>query len=89
MSEPIDGLLSTPFRYRTVARNTISVVSETFHVSQHILRMWEKRFPSIKPDIGIDGRRYYRPEDIEVIRGISALRYGQGLSMEEVVQVLK
>src|ERR1700689_373294 len=71
------------------AFRTISEVAEELGVPQHVLRFWESRFTQIKPVKRAGGRRYYRPEDIDLLRGIRALLYADGLTIRGVQKVLK
>ena len=61
---------------------TISAVSNELHIPQHVLRYWETRFEQIKPTKRNGGRRYYRPDDIALLRRIRDLLYTQGLTIE-------
>ena len=56
------------------AFRTISEVADELDIPQHVLRFWESRFPQIKPMKRAGGRRYYRPEDVDLLRGLSTLR---------------
>jgi DNA-binding transcriptional MerR regulator len=71
------------------AFRTISEVAIELDVPQHVLRFWESRFVQIKPVKRAGGRRYYRPEDIDLLRGIRALLYSDGLTIRGVQKVLK
>ena len=71
------------------AFRTISEVAEELDLPRHVLRFWETRFPQIKPLKRAGGRRYYRPRDIEVLRAIKHLLYGQGYTIKGVQRVLK
>lgn len=71
------------------AFRTISEVSETLEVQQHVLRFWETKFTQIKPVKRGGGRRYYRPEDIEVLRYIQDLLYNEGYTIKGVQKLLK
>lgn len=71
------------------AFRTISEVSETLDVPQHVLRFWEGKFPQIKPLKRAGGRRYYRPDDIELLRGIRALLYAEGYTIKGVQKLLR
>ncbi|MDQ6869241.1 MAG: MerR family transcriptional regulator [Pseudomonadota bacterium] len=71
------------------AFRTISEVAGEVDLPQHVLRFWETRFPQIKPLKRAGGRRYYRPRDIEVLRAIKHLLYGQGYTIKGVQRVLK
>ena len=71
------------------AFRTISEVAEELDVPQHVLRFWETRFGQIKPMKRGGGRRYYRPEDVDLLRGIRLLLYGQGFTIRGVQRLLK
>jgi DNA-binding transcriptional MerR regulator len=71
------------------AFRTISEVAIELDVPQHVLRFWESRFVQIKPVKRAGGRRYYRPEDIDLLKGIRALLYSDGLTIRGVQKVLK
>src|SRR5262249_50914014 len=71
------------------AFRTISEVAEDLDLPQHVLRFWESRFPQIKPMKRGGGRRYYRPEDIDLLRGIRHLLYGEGYTIRGVQRILK
>lgn len=71
------------------AFRTISEVAEDLDVPQHVLRFWETRFSHIKPLKRGGGRRYYRPDDIDLLRGIRHLLYGEGYTIKGVQRILK
>ena len=71
------------------AFRTISEVAEALDLPQHVLRFWETRFTQIKPLKRGGGRRYYRPDDIELLRGIRQLLYGEGFTIKGVQRILK
>jgi len=71
------------------AFRTISEVAEDLDVPQHVLRFWETRFAQIKPLKRGGGRRYYRPDDIDLLKGIRHLLYGQGFTIRGVQRILK
>ena len=71
------------------AFRTISEVAIELDVPQHVLRFWESRFVQIKPVKRAGGRRYYRPDDIDLLKGIRALLYTDGLTIKGVQKVLK
>lgn len=71
------------------AFRTISEVAEELDVPQHVLRFWETRFTQIKPLKRGGGRRYYRPEDLLLLRGIRSLLYDDGYTIKGVQKVLK
>lgn len=71
------------------AFRTISEVGEELDLPQHVLRFWETRFPQIRPVKRGGGRRYYRPEDCDLLRGIKHLLYGEGYTIKGVQRILK
>jgi DNA-binding transcriptional MerR regulator len=71
------------------AFRTISEVSETLDVPQHVLRFWEAKFTQVKPLKRAGGRRYYRPDDIDLLKGIRALLYAEGFTIKGVQKVLR
>jgi DNA-binding transcriptional MerR regulator len=71
------------------AFRTISEVAEDLDLPQHVLRFWETRFAQIKPMKRGGGRRYYRPEDIHLLRGIRLLLYSEGFTIRGVQRLLK
>jgi DNA-binding transcriptional MerR regulator len=71
------------------AFRTISEVATELDVPQHVLRFWESRFAQIKPVKRAGGRRFYRPDDVDLLRGIRALLYVDGLTIRGVRKVLK
>ena len=71
------------------AFRTISEVSEDLSLPQHVLRFWETKFTQIKPIKRGGGRRYYRPEDIELLKGIKYLLYNDGYTIRGVQKVIK
>jgi DNA-binding transcriptional MerR regulator len=71
------------------AFRTISEVADDLDVPQHVLRFWESRFRDIKPMKRGGGRRYYRPEDINLLRGIRHLLYGEGYTIRGVQRILR
>ena len=71
------------------AFRTISEVAEELEVPQHVLRFWETRFSQIKPMKRSGGRRYYRPDDVDLLRGIRRLLYGEGYTIRGVQRILK
>ena len=71
------------------AFRTISEVATNLDVPQHVLRFWESKFSQIKPVKRAGGRRYYRPEDIDLLRGIAKLLYSDGLTIRGVQKLLK
>ena len=71
------------------AFRTISEVAEVLDVPQHVLRFWESRFAHIKPIKRAGGRRFYRPEDVDLLRGIRTLLYHEGYTIKGVQKVLR
>ena len=71
------------------AFRTISEVSDELDVPAHVLRFWESKFPQVKPVKRGGGRRYYRPEDVALLRGIRELLYVEGLTIKGVQKVLR
>jgi len=71
------------------AFRTISEVAEELDVPQHVLRFWEGRFAQVKPIKRAGGRRYYRPEDVDLLRGIRTLLYGDGFTIKGVQKILR
>lgn len=71
------------------AFRTISEVSSDLDVPQHVLRFWEGKFPQLRPLKRGGGRRYYRPEDVELLRQIQNLLYGEGYTIKGVQRLLK
>jgi DNA-binding transcriptional MerR regulator len=71
------------------AFKTISEVAEDLDVPQHVLRFWESRFTQVKPMKRGGGRRLYRPADIEILKGIRSLLYGEGYTIRGVQRILR
>jgi DNA-binding transcriptional MerR regulator len=71
------------------AFRTISEVGDELDIPQHVLRFWESRFPQIKPMKRAGGRRYYRPDDVDLLRGIKHLLYGEGYTIRGVQRILR
>lgn len=71
------------------AFRTISEVAEQLDLPQHVLRFWETRFTQIKPMKRGGGRRYYRPQDVELIKGIRHMLYDQGYTIKGVQKLLR
>ncbi|GAC1344163.1 MAG: hypothetical protein NVSMB18_21270 [Acetobacteraceae bacterium] len=95
MSEMGDLLPDEPEQPRPRAKKapnafrTISEVADELHIPQHVLRFWETKFPQIKPLKRGGGRRYYRPDDIQLLRRISDLLYIQGYTIKGVQRLLR
>jgi DNA-binding transcriptional MerR regulator len=71
------------------AFRTISEVADDLDIPQHVLRFWETRFTQIKPMKRSGGRRYYRPDDVDLLKGIRRLLYGEGYTIRGVQRILK
>ena len=71
------------------AFRTISEVASELDVPQHVWRFWESRFTQVKPTKRAGGRRYYRPEDVDLLRGIRTLLYSDGYTIKGVQKFLK
>lgn len=72
-----------------VAFRTIAEVAEELGVATHVLRFWETKFPQIKPMKRSGGRRYYRPDDVEIVRTIKDFLYEKRYTIEGVQKVFK
>ncbi|HEY0419772.1 MAG TPA: MerR family transcriptional regulator [Acetobacteraceae bacterium] len=102
-TRPADEGIDTPFsdldddgdsarpraRKAPNAFRTISEVADDLHIPQHVLRFWETKFPQVKPLKRGGGRRYYRPDDIALLRRISDLLYTQGYTIKGVQRLLR
>ncbi len=71
------------------AFRTISEVADELNVPKHVLRFWELKFPQVRPMKRGGGRRYYRPEDVELLNGIRALLHTDGFTIKGVQKILK
>jgi DNA-binding transcriptional MerR regulator len=71
------------------AFRTISEVADDLHIPQHVLRFWETKFPQVHPLKRGGGRRYYRPDDILLLRRIADLLYTQGYTIKGVQRLLR
>jgi DNA-binding transcriptional MerR regulator len=81
--------IATRLRKAAGAFRTISEVADELHIPQHVLRFWETKFPQVKPLKRGGGRRYYRPDDITLLRRISDLLYIQGYTIKGVQRLLR
>jgi DNA-binding transcriptional MerR regulator len=92
-THPADGGSPDPSRVRlrkaAGAFRTISEVADELHIPQHVLRFWETKFPQVKPLKRGGGRRYYRPDDITLLRRVSDLLYIQGYTIKGVQRLLR
>src|ERR1700742_45313 len=71
------------------AFRTISEVATELDMPQHVLRFWESRFAQVKPVKRAGGRRYYRPEDVDLLRGIRTLLYREGFTIKGAQKVMR
>jgi DNA-binding transcriptional MerR regulator len=76
-------------RKAPAAFRTISEVADELHIPQHVLRFWETKFAQVRPLKRGGGRRYYRPDDITLLRRISDLLYAQGYTIKGVQRLLR
>jgi len=86
--QPHAGGRARPKKAPTAFR-TISEVADELHIPQHVLRFWETKFNQVKPLKRGGGRRYYRPDDIALLRRISDLLYIQGYTIKGVQRLLR
>ena len=84
-----EGPVKSATTKSAAAFRTISEVSSDLDVPQHVLRFWETKFPQIRPLKRGGGRRYYRPEDVELLRRIQSLLYQEGYTIKGVQRLLK
>lgn len=90
----VSGLAQPPSSLRRAAKSseafrTISEVADDLEVPQHVLRFWESKFPQIKPLKRAGGRRYYRPDDVGLLRRIRQCLYEQGYTIKGVQKLLR
>ena len=71
------------------AFRTIGEVAEMLKLPQHVLRFWETRFAQIRPMKRAGGRRFYRPQDVELVGAIRQLLYGEGYTIKGVQRILR
>lgn len=71
------------------AFRTISEVADSLDVPAHVLRFWESKFAQVKPIKRGGGRRYYRPDDVNLLKGIRELLYTDGMTIKGVQKVLR
>ena len=88
-SEAGEDARSAGTRKSAKAFRTISEVSDVLDVPQHVLRFWETKFSQIRPMKRGGGRRYYRPEDIVLLRGVRELLYDDGYTIKGVQKLLR
>ncbi len=89
MTAPADTSGGGATRKSASAFRTISEVSKELGLPQHVLRFWESKFSQIKPMKRGGGRRYYRPEDLDLLRRIRDLLYEEGYTIKGVQKLLK
>ncbi len=93
MSDPANGVQEPAARPRPKkapnAFRTISEVADELHIPQHVLRFWETKFTQVKPLKRGGGRRYYRPDDIGLLRRIADLLYTQGYTIKGVQRLIR
>lgn len=87
--EPLPGPRPARARKAATAFRTISEVADDLQIPQHVLRFWESKFPQLNPLKRGGGRRYYRPEDIALLRRVSDLLYTQGYTIKGVQRLLR
>ena len=83
------GELGVRAQKSSTAFRTISEVAEDLDVAQHVLRFWESKFAQIRPLKRGGGRRYYRPEDIDLLRQIRSLLYDEGYTIKGAQKLLR
>jgi DNA-binding transcriptional MerR regulator len=88
-TDPISTVSGRRGPKSAAAFRTISEVARELDLPQHVLRFWESRFNQVKPLKRGGGRRYYRPEDIELLRTIRALLYRDGYTIKGVQKLLR
>lgn len=76
-------------RKSSTAYRTISEVSTELQVPQHVLRFWETKFTQVRPLKRGGGRRYYRPEDVSLLKQIQTLLYDEGFTIKGVQKLLR
>ena len=82
-------LLRAKLKKAPNAFRTISEVADELQIPQHVLRFWETKFTQVKPLKRGGGRRYYRPDDIALLRRVSDLLYTQGYTIKGVQRLLR
>ena len=91
--EPLTDAGADDPEFRTqksqAAFRTISEVADELDVAQHVLRFWESKFAQVRPLKRGGGRRYYRPEDIELLRQIRSLLYDEGYTIKGAQKLLR
>jgi len=72
-----------------LALRTISETADIIGVQQHVLRFWETKFPFIRPTKRAGGRRFYRPQDVELLKAVKTLLYDRGYTIRGVQKLFK
>ncbi|HMR32479.1 MAG TPA: MerR family transcriptional regulator [Geminicoccaceae bacterium] len=88
VASPAAAQPARPVKSSTAFR-TISEVADELDVAQHVLRFWESKFPQVRPLKRGGGRRYYRPEDVELLRQIRSLLYDEGYTIKGAQKLLR
>jgi DNA-binding transcriptional MerR regulator len=83
------GELGVRAQKSSTAFRTISEVADDLDVAQHVLRFWESKFAQVRPLKRGGGRRYYRPEDIDLLRQIRSLLYDEGYTIKGAQKLLR
>jgi len=90
MADPVDAVDSGRRPGKSAAAfRTISEVAGELEVPAHVLRFWESKFAQVKPLKRGGGRRYYRPEDVDLLRAIRVLLYTDGYTIKGVQKLLR
>lgn len=89
MSDTVPATVRARAKKAPSAFRTISEVADDLHIPQHVLRFWETKFTQVKPLKRGGGRRYYRPDDIDLLRRIADLLYTQGYTIKGVQRLLR
>ncbi len=87
--EKVSSSIEPQFKKSPHAFRTIREVSEEIGVPQHVLRFWETKFNQLRPLKRGGGRRYYRPEDFELVKRIRHLLYGEGYTIKGAQRFFK
>ena len=85
----MEGLRKMPVNKSKAAFRTIAELAEELGVATHVLRFWETKFEQIKPMKRSGGRRYYRPDDVELIKTIKSYLYDRRYTIEGVQKLFK
>ena len=88
-TEPRPAIGARKLEKSASAFRTISEVADELEVPQHVLRFWETKFPQVRPLKRGGGRRYYRPEDVELLRQIRSLLYHEGYTIKGVQRLMR